>query len=121
MQENESKIASGQPSKATPCGSSSAIGCSPSKSPVAHKLTVAQWKLIEKHGTVSDFEKAIWKAHDDLFITTVEAMAAINGYRHEFIAAGIPSENPTVLRSPRLGGDKQGPVVGRPNDLSEKK
>ena len=28
MPENESKIASGQPSQAAPCGSSSAIGCS---------------------------------------------------------------------------------------------
>lgn len=82
-------------SDAAACGSYPAPGCSPSQSPVAHKLTVAQWKLIEKHGTVTDFEKAIWKAHDDLFITTVEAMAAINGYRHEFIAAGIPSENLT--------------------------
>lgn len=83
-------------SDAAACGSYPEPDCSPSQSPVAHKLTVAQWKLIEKHGTVTDFEKAIWKAHDDLFITTVEAMAAINGYRHEFIAAGIPSENTVV-------------------------
>ena len=87
--------ASNPPSQATPCGSYPEPDCSPSQSPVAHKLTEEQRILIKKHGTVADYEKAIWKAHADLFITTVEAIAAINGYRHEFIAAGIPSENPS--------------------------
>ena len=85
---------------ATKRGVVSAPGCSPSNSPIAHKLTVKQWKLIEKHGTVTDFEKAIWKAHGDRFITTVEAIAAINGYRHEFISADIPSENGPLQRHP---------------------
>jgi len=100
MDEDQEKIASEQPEHNAAYGPSPGPGCSPSQSPVARKLTKAQWKLIEKHGTVSDFERAIWKAHADLFITTVEAVAAINGYRHEFIAAGIPSENPTEQGTP---------------------
>ncbi len=103
MDKHQEKIASGKHGNAATCGSSPGLGCSPSQSPVARKLTKAQWKLIEKHGTVSDFERAIWKAHADLFITTVEAVAAINGYRHEFIAAGNPPENPRVRIGPQKG------------------
>ena len=33
----------------------------------------------------------------------------------------MKSSNPEGLRSPRLGGDKQHPVVGRPSDLIETK
>lgn len=54
-------------------------------------MTKKQQELAEKHGTPEQFEKAIWKACDDLTITTVEAMAAINGYRYEFIRAGDPA------------------------------
>ena len=34
--------------------------------------------------------------------------------------ACLGRQNPTVLRSPRLGGDKQGPVVGSLNQEDKK-
>jgi hypothetical protein len=41
-------------------------------------------ELEEKHGTPDQFEKAIWKAYADLFITMPEAMAAIQKYKAEW-------------------------------------
>ena len=52
------------------------------------KLTQKQKELVEKHGTPEQFEKAIWKACDDLMITTKEAVAAINSYKYEWMQAG---------------------------------
>jgi hypothetical protein len=51
-------------------------------------MTKKQEELAEKHGTPEQFEKAIWKACDDLMITTQEAVAAINGYKYEWMQAG---------------------------------
>ena len=51
-------------------------------------MTDRQKELAEKHGTPEQFEKAIWKAWDDLFITSGEADAAIKKYRAEWDAAG---------------------------------
>jgi hypothetical protein len=45
---------------------------------------MTQKELAEKHGTQDQFEKAIWKAYADLFITMPEAMAAIQNYRDEW-------------------------------------
>jgi hypothetical protein len=44
--------------------------------------------LAEKHGTPEQFEKAIQRAWDDLFITSYEADAAFKKYRAEWDAAG---------------------------------
>ena len=51
-------------------------------------MTDRQKELAYKHGTPEQFEKAIWKAWDDLFITSDEADAAIKKYRAEWDAAG---------------------------------
>ena len=51
-------------------------------------MTNRQKELAEKHGTPEQFEKAIWKAWDDLFISSNEADAAIKKYRAEWDAAG---------------------------------
>jgi hypothetical protein len=51
-------------------------------------VTNRQKELAEKHGTPEQFEKAIWKAWDDLFISSNEADAAIKKYRAEWDAAG---------------------------------
>lgn len=52
-----------------------------------------QKDLAEMHGTPEQFEKAIWKACYDLFITSDEADAAIKKYREEWDAAGqAPAE-----------------------------
>lgn len=51
-------------------------------------MTMKQEKLAEKHGTPEQFEKAIWKACDDLTITIQEAVAAINEYKYEWMRAG---------------------------------
>jgi hypothetical protein len=40
-------------------------------------------KLISKHGTLIEFSKAINKAYDDLFITSIERDCAISSYRLE--------------------------------------
>ena len=51
-------------------------------------MTKKQQELAEKHGTPEQFEEAIWKACDDLFITTQESVAAINRYKNEWRQAG---------------------------------
>jgi hypothetical protein len=51
-------------------------------------VTKKQQELAEKQGTPEQFEEAIWKACDDLFITTQEAVAAINRYENEWRQAG---------------------------------
>lgn len=40
-------------------------------------MTKKQEELAEQHGTPEQFEKAIWEAYADLFITRTEAWAAI--------------------------------------------
>jgi hypothetical protein len=45
-------------------------------------------ELRSSHGTPEEFERAIWEAHAQLFITTDEAAAAIGKYREEYLAAG---------------------------------
>lgn len=52
------------------------------------QLTPQQEKLKEKHGTPEEFEKAVWRACDDLFCTVAEAKAAIEKYRTEWVEAG---------------------------------
>ena len=51
-------------------------------------MTQAQKILADKHGTPEQFERAIWKAANDLTITDREAMAAIEKYRLEWEDAG---------------------------------
>ena len=41
-------------------------------------------KLIEKHGTLEQFEKAVWDSCNDLFTTEQEAIIAINKYKFEW-------------------------------------
>jgi hypothetical protein len=47
-------------------------------------MTKKQKELAEKHGTPEQFEKAIWKAYSDLFITSTEAWSAIMKYKDEW-------------------------------------
>jgi len=46
-----------------------------------------QKALKAKHGTLEEFEAAIWLAESHLFCTHDEALAAINKYRTEWNAA----------------------------------
>jgi hypothetical protein len=46
--------------------------------------TAKQDELAEKHGTPEQFEKAIWKAYSDLFISHEEATSAIRRYQTEW-------------------------------------
>jgi hypothetical protein len=46
-------------------------------------------ELEARHGTPEAFERAVWKAHADLFITTGEAEAAIAKYRTEWKVAEV--------------------------------
>ncbi len=48
---------------------------------------MTQQELTQKHGTPSEFEKAVWAAYSDLMITYDEAIAAIQKYRSEWLAA----------------------------------
>jgi hypothetical protein len=45
-------------------------------------------ELRTRHGTLEEFERAVWAAHAQLFVTTDEAVAGIAKYRAEWIAAG---------------------------------
>ena len=47
-------------------------------------MTMKQEELAEQYGTPEQFEKAIWKAYADLFITGKEARAAIGNYNNEW-------------------------------------
>lgn len=49
-------------------------------------------ELRAAHGTPEEFEAAVWRAANDLFITDDEARAGIEKYRAEYAAA--PSECP---------------------------
>ena len=51
-------------------------------------MTDKQKELAKKHGTPKQFANAIWKAHDDLFITRIEAIRAIEHYQKEWAEAG---------------------------------
>ena len=55
-------------------------------------MTEKQKQLAERHGTPEQFEKAIWKAWDDLLITSGEADAAIKKYHAKWDAAGTQGE-----------------------------
>ena len=44
-------------------------------------------ELREAHGTPEEFERAVWAASNDLFVTDDEARAAILKYRAEYAAA----------------------------------
>jgi hypothetical protein len=46
-------------------------------------------ELRSKHGTPEEFERAVWKAYADLFITKGEADAAIAKYRVEWRVAEV--------------------------------
>ncbi len=47
-------------------------------------MTEKQKELAEKHGTPEQFEKAIWKAYTDLFLSATEAWSAIRSYQYEW-------------------------------------
>ncbi|HEY2155990.1 MAG TPA: hypothetical protein VGH33_10195 [Isosphaeraceae bacterium] len=49
-------------------------------------------ELRAKHGTPEAFERAVWKAYADLFITKGEADAAIAKYRTEWNLAPATEE-----------------------------
>ena len=51
-------------------------------------VTDRQKELAEKHGTPEQFEKAIWKAWEVVFISSNEANVAIQKYRAEWAGAG---------------------------------
>lgn len=51
-------------------------------------LTPKQKELQAKHGLPSEFEAAVWRAYNDLFIDHNEAVAGIHKYREEWEAAG---------------------------------
>ena len=51
-------------------------------------MTKAQQRLMKKHGTPEQFEKAIWKAFDYCMITKAEAVAGIAKYKAEWEEAG---------------------------------
>jgi hypothetical protein len=50
--------------------------------------TKGQKKLADKHGTPFQFQRAVWRAYDDLFITHEEAVAAIDKYQWEWLEQG---------------------------------
>lgn len=52
-------------------------------------------ELERNHGTPETFAEAVWRACDDLFLTTDEAIAGIKTYRLEWAEAGneAPSTN----------------------------
>jgi hypothetical protein len=52
-------------------------------------MTDKQQELKGKHGTPDEFEAAVWNAHDQLFLTADEAVAAINKYRQEWEESGM--------------------------------
>lgn len=43
--------------------------------------------LLAGHGTPEEFEQAIWRAANDLFLTDDEACVAITKYRKEYSEA----------------------------------
>jgi hypothetical protein len=43
--------------------------------------TTTREVMERRHGTIQDFERAVNKAADDLWVTTAEAEAAIERYR----------------------------------------
>ena len=56
-------------------------------------------ELRSSHGTPEEFERAVWEAHGQLFVTTDEAVAAIGKYREEYAAApesDVASLEPTA-------------------------
>jgi hypothetical protein len=54
-------------------------------------MSPKQLDLKKEHGTPAEFERAVWKACDALYITPGEARAAIAKYKQEWLdAAEIP-------------------------------
>lgn len=121
MPENESKIASVQPSQATPCGSSSAIGCS---------ALNKRWRVAEAGSKY--FMNNVWGGKPVRYETTCEDMSILTEDGEEEVIgcsewmradrevfdhivalhnANLP--NPTGLHCAGLGVHKQDPVVGR--------
>jgi hypothetical protein len=72
-----------------------------------------QKELAEKHGTPEQFEKAIWKAWDYLFLTSGKADAAIKRYRSEWDAAAWVSTSNAALTGAE--GVPCSGLVGKPN------
>jgi hypothetical protein len=54
---------------------------------ILERLEMTKGELREKHGTPEEFERAVWEAHSQLFVTTDEAVKAIGKYREEYAAA----------------------------------
>lgn len=52
------------------------------------RLHPTQEELREAHGTPEQFAEAVWNACNDLFVTTDEAVAAIQGYNDLYQLAG---------------------------------
>lgn len=55
-------------------------------------MTTKQKALIEKHGTLEQFERALLRAAMDFTITPVEAADAVKDYISEWQAAGEDKE-----------------------------
>ena len=51
-------------------------------------INYKQQKLVDERGTPEKFEDAVWRACDDMFITTNEAFKAIRKYKKEWYDAG---------------------------------
>ena len=51
-------------------------------------MTPEQEQIITAHGTLKEFSDAVWAACEDLFITRLEAMMAIEKYKMEWEDAG---------------------------------
>jgi hypothetical protein len=64
-------------------------------------MTKKQEELAEKHGTPEQFEKAIWKAYSDLFISHEEGTSAIRRYQTEWddAATGYAANAPLQTAS----------------------
>jgi hypothetical protein len=55
-------------------------------------MTKAQEALMAKHGAPEEFERAVWEAYCNLFITHEEAEVGIAKYREEWAEAGRAGE-----------------------------
>lgn len=51
-------------------------------------MTDKQKQLAKVHGTPEEFADATWQACDNLYITTTEAVDAIQKYKQEWLEAG---------------------------------
>lgn len=50
-------------------------------------------RLVKKHGSLSEFKKAVWYAYDTLMITEAEALDGIRKYEEELRIARLLDES----------------------------